>query len=76
MGFMEKVIFIADFIEPNRNMPCEPYPLGEIRHICFQDIDRGLLCVLQNILSHLETMDVIDNLTKTTYDYYKRRVTI
>ena len=68
MSLLEKIIFIADYIEPGRkNAP----NLGEIRKLAFVDLDQCLVIVLKNILEYLETSDgEIDPMTRKTYEYY------
>ncbi len=68
MSLMDKIIFIADYIEPNR----EPLPnLDEIRKTAFVDIDKTLVMILKSTLEYLKTkQSVIDDATKKTYDHY------
>lgn len=39
MALMEKIVYIADYMEPNRSFP----GVEELRKAVFQDLDRGLL---------------------------------
>ena len=39
MTLLEKIIYIADYMEPNRSFP----GVEELRKVVFQDLDRGLL---------------------------------
>ena len=66
MSLLEKIIFIADYIEPSRN----PIPeLDEIRQLAFIDIDRTMEKILSNTLKFLEAKgNPIDQMTQTTYD--------
>jgi predicted HD superfamily hydrolase involved in NAD metabolism len=68
MSLLEKIIFIADYIEPGR----KPVPhLDEIRQLAFIDIDKTMVKILENTLIHLnETGASIDKMTQFTYDYY------
>ena len=70
MSLLEKIIFIADYIEPSRN----PIPeLDEIRQLAFIDIDRTMEKILSNTLKFLEAKgNPIDQMTQTTYDIYVR----
>ncbi len=70
MSLLEKIIFIADYIEPSRN----PIPeLDEIRQLAFIDIDKAMQKILANTLKFLETKgNPIDQMTQTTYDSYLR----
>lgn len=68
MTLLEKIIFVADYIEPNRRMIRE---LPEIRKEAFTDLDRCILHILKNTLDYLKEGDtVIDDLTEETYRYY------
>lgn len=73
MTTLEKVIYIADYIEPGRKMDCAPYSLSEIRKESFHDPDRALLMILTNTITYLRSdpEKEMDELTVQTYDYYK-----
>lgn len=69
MSLLEKIIFIADYIEPGRRQA--PH-LEQIRRAAFSDLDQAMLMILEDTLSYLqETGSVIDQTTQETYDYYK-----
>lgn len=70
MSLLEKIIFIADYIEPSRN----PIPeLDKIRQLAFIDIDKAMEKILSNTLKFLEEKgNPIDKMTQTTYDSYVR----
>lgn len=68
MSVLEKIIYIADYIEPGRKQVPN---LAEIRKLAFQDLDSALLKILENILNYLkESGEVIDPMTGKTYEYY------
>ena len=68
MSTLEKIIYIADYIEPSRKQAPN---LSEVRKVAFQNLDQALLKILTDILSYLESGGgEIDPLTKETYDYY------
>ncbi len=69
MSDMEKILYIADYIEPGR----KPVPqLTEIRQAAYRSLDEALLMILDNTLAYLEKSgNHIDPLTKETYAYYK-----
>ena len=68
MSLLEKIIFIADYIEPGRN---HSEYLPEIRRLAFTDLDAALKRILSDTLDHLQHSDKeIDPMTKCTYDYY------
>lgn len=69
MTKLEKIIYIADYIEPNRKQAPN---LAVIRRLAFVDLDQALLMILEDTLSYLETIKTdIDPMTQKTYDYYK-----
>lgn len=68
MSRLEKIIYIADYIEPSRKQAPN---LPDVRKLAFRDLDQALLKILSDILRYLESGDgEIDPLTKETYDYY------
>lgn len=68
MTLMDKIIFVADYIEPNRKMIFE---LPEIRKEAFTDLDSCVLHILKNTLEYLDgKTDIIDEMTEKTYNYY------
>ncbi|MCH5280227.1 MAG: bis(5'-nucleosyl)-tetraphosphatase (symmetrical) YqeK [Lachnospiraceae bacterium] len=71
MSTLEKIVYIADYMEPNRRM----LPgLPEIRGMAFKDLDQTMTKILENTLSHLKNKKImIDPLTQETWDYYKTR---
>ena len=72
MSLLEKIIFIADYIEPNRKQAPN---LEEIRKMAFVDLDKALLCILRYTLVYLENNEgEIDPMTKKTYEYYCENV--
>lgn len=71
MSVLEKIIYVADYMEPNRHMDCTPYSLREVRKTCFQDLDRGVFMIMENTLHYLSQKDnVIDEMTARAYEYY------
>ncbi|MBQ8558949.1 MAG: bis(5'-nucleosyl)-tetraphosphatase (symmetrical) YqeK [Tyzzerella sp.] len=69
MTLLGKIVYIADYIEPNRN---EAPNLDEVRRLAFVDIDKCLYVVLKDSLAYLKTRnEVIDPMTEETYLYYK-----
>lgn len=70
MDLLEKIIFIADYIEPGRN---EAPHLTSIRKTAFEDIDEAMYIILKDTLDYLKTRNgVIDPMTEETYNYYKK----
>ncbi len=72
MTELEKIIYIADYIEPNRKM----LPgLPEIRTTAFRDLNRAMVLILKNTLAYLREKGVfIDPMTLETYEYYKEEI--
>lgn len=71
MSMLEKIIFIADYIEPNRSKAPN---LLEIRKMAFCDIDMALVKILQDTLKYLEsTGSEIDPGTGETLEYYLQK---
>ena len=74
MSTLEKIVFIADYIEPNRKHAPN---LAEIRKLAFEDLDKALLWILKDTLAYLHsTGGQIDPMTQKTYDYYVEQANI
>lgn len=72
MSLLDKIVFIADYIEPGRN---KAPGLPEIRRLSFTDIDQALIRILSDTLDYLASSnDPIDPATQNVLDYYLRRV--
>lgn len=68
MSMLEKIIYVADYIEPGRKQAPD---LPRLRRLAFQDLDQALVCILEDTLQYLKSTDMpIDNMTQRTYDYY------
>jgi len=69
MSLLDKIIYVADYIEPGR----EKAPnLSEIRKLAFIDIDRAVYRILDDTLAYLEHSDGdIEPLTRKAYEYYR-----
>lgn len=71
MSLLDKIVFIADYIEPGRN---KAPGLSEIRRLSFTDIDQALIRILSDTLDYLASSnDPIDPATQNVLDYYLRR---
>lgn len=68
MTLLQKVIFIADFIEPNR----KPLPIMPgIRREAYEDPDLCVLHILEGTLEYLDTKNKVkDPRTRESYEYY------
>ena len=69
MSLLEKIIFVADYIEPGRKKAPN---LAEIRQMAFINLDGAVLKILNDTLDYLKnTPGEIDPMTQKTYDYYQ-----
>lgn len=69
MTTLEKIVFVADYIEPNRS---NIKGLNEIRRIAFEDLDLAVYKILKSTLEHLKNINAdIDSITINAYKYYK-----
>ena len=69
MSILEKIIFVADYIEPGRNKAPN---LNEIRQLAFANLDAAMLRILEDTLNHLdERGGDIDPMTRRTYNFYR-----
>ena len=72
MTLLEKIIYIADYIEPNRK---EIPGLQEIRGIVFRDIDQAVCLSAGSTVRYLENGGkAVDPMTVKTYNFYKKEV--
>ncbi len=68
MSKLEKIVYVADYIEPNRKLIPN---LNYIRETAYQDLDEAIKIITKQILEYLSNKDnLIDPLTKETYNYY------
>ncbi len=68
MSQLEKIIYIADYIEPGRKQAPN---LVQIRKLAFQDLDLALMRILEDTLQYLKSINApIDIMTQKTYDFY------
>lgn len=76
MSVLDKIIYIADYIEPNRRALPE---MDTIRREAFCDLDACLVHILKNTIAYLmdREPESIDSITMETYQYYvgKRQAT-
>lgn len=71
MSLLEKIVFVADYIEPGRSHSPN---LEELRILAFQDLDSALLRILEGTLTHLKSQGyAIDPRTENTWNYYMQR---
>ncbi len=69
MSMLEKIVFVADYIEPRR---CQAPNLYYLRKAAFVDIDQTVCDILKQTLEYLREKEAeIDQQTVETYEYYK-----
>lgn len=70
MSKLEKIIYIADYIEPGRKQLAG---LEMVRRIAYQDLDWTMENILANTLAYLQTTEgQADDMTAKTYQFYKK----
>lgn len=70
MNTLEKIVFVADFIEPGR-LDARIPNLKRIRELAFTNLDKAVLEILKNTITYLETKKApIDTTTIDAYQYY------
>lgn len=69
MSMLEKIVFIADYIEPGRY---KAKNLTEIRKMAFIDLDECVYMILRDTLAYLKNNPkAVDPTTSDAYDYYQ-----
>ena len=72
MTLLEKIIYIADYIEPGR---AELPNMAEVRRLAFTDINECLYRMLEDSLVYLKSRNLpVDKMTEKTYHYYKKKL--
>lgn len=72
MSLLEKIVFIADYMEPGRNHAPN---LEEIRKMAFTDLDQTLLKILSDTLEYLDSGNGdMDPMTRRTWEYYRKNI--
>ena len=70
MGLLEKIIFVADYIEPNRSASIPE--IDKIRAEAFRNIDKCIALICENTLGYLKGSEAkIDKITYDTCEFYK-----
>ena len=71
MDLLEKIIYIADYIEPGRDKAPR---LSEIRLMAFTDLERCMEMILEDTVSYLSrNPKATDPRTMEAYQYYRER---
>ena len=70
MTRLEKIIYLADYIEPTRDFP----GVDELRKTVYEDMDKGLLMGLAMTIQEMEEMgNPVHHLTRDARDYLLKR---
>ena len=68
MTLLEKVIYLADYIEPTRDFP----GVEELRQACYEDLDKGLLLGLEMSIDEMKSMgNPVHHATVEARDFLK-----
>ena len=75
MSTLEKIIYIADYIEPNRDAEID-IP-QEIRILAFSDLDKCCALIMKRIVEYIRSSSkTMDTMTVSAYEYYSSRTGI
>ena len=70
MTLLEKIIYLADYIEPTRDFP----GVEALRRTVYEDLDRGLLMGLTMTIDEMEEMgNPVHHMTRGARDYLMKR---
>ena len=68
MTLLEKIIYLADYIEPSRDFP----GVDRLRKVCYEDLDKGLLTGLEMIIEEMRGMgNPVHHATLEARDFLK-----
>lgn len=71
MGLLDKILYIADYIEPRRDKAKD---LSNLRRLAFEDLDEALFQIMKGTLKYLEEAGThADAMTQKAYEYYRER---
>lgn len=74
MSLLEKIVYVADYIEPSRQIQRIP-ELARYRQVAFLDIDQAVYEITKHTFEYLtERGGEIDTITVETFEYYKSRL--
>lgn len=72
MSILEKIIFVADYIEPNRDRAPK---LNEIRKISFDNIDYAIYLIIKDTIEYIQqNKRIIDSTSFQTMHYYQNLI--
>ena len=70
MGMLDKILYIADYIEPRRY---KAENLPQIRRMAYEDLDETMYAILAGTLSYLEKKGgSVDPMTREAYEYFSK----
>ena len=70
MNLLDKIIYIADYIEPNRDKAAN---LSHVRELAFRDLNVCMAEILHDTLVYLKQRSgSIDPTTQMTYEFYRQ----
>ena len=81
MSLLEKIIYVADYMEPNRTLPY----VEELRHLAYTDLDGAVKLGLLKTLEHLASQgaevspasrQALDFLTKCGFEIDNGQLTM
>ena len=67
MSLLEKIIFIADYVEPLRD---KARNLSIVRETVFTDLDRAVYMALRDTLEYIDDDDRLDETSKEAFAFY------
>lgn len=71
MSLLDKIVYVSDYIEPNRNRAANLY---ELRKMAFENLDEAYIQILKQTIEYLEkNMGEIDDMTYKAYDFYVKK---
>ena len=71
MTTLDKIIYIADKIEPNRKYD----GVDELRDLAYSNIDKAIIKSFENTFDYLKSKDIeIDKQSIDSYEYLKKQV--
>ncbi len=70
MSMLEKIIYVADYIEPHRDKAPN---LAMLRKLSFENINRAVCLIAKQTLDYLKNQ-VIDEATLKTYNFYRKYI--
>lgn len=69
MSLLEKIIYIADAIEPNRDYP----GVVELRELAFKDLDKAIIMSMENTIKRVDELGgYLDDDTIKALEYLRR----